>query len=256
MDPAEFYTGIVAELYAPLRSAAPDPTPYARFVARSGEPALELGCGDGDPLLELRRRGVDVEGVDSSADMLERCRRRAAQQDLDVILHHQRMEELDLPRRYRSIYLAGPTFNLLPDDDTAHRALLGIRSHLAHGGAALVPLFVPPPAVVDPLATRDAVDAEGRAIRVAVVGAERDELVRTQVTVLRYERDAAVPAAAPEVEERPWLLHWYTQEDFRTLATAAGLIVDAVVDPLGRPAASDATEFVFLLSAPRRAAPN
>lgn len=85
----------------------------------SASPALELGCGDGDPLLDLRRRGLDVEGVDSSADMLQRCRRRARKQGVDVVVYHQRMEALDLPRRYRAIFLAGPTFNLLPDDSIA-----------------------------------------------------------------------------------------------------------------------------------------
>lgn len=35
-------------------------------------PAQELGCGDGDPLHELRRRSLEVDGVDSSADVLER----------------------------------------------------------------------------------------------------------------------------------------------------------------------------------------
>lgn len=58
-DPLEssgFYTGIVAELYRHLRAETFDAEPYARFVERSGEPALELGCGDGDPLLDLRAR--------------------------------------------------------------------------------------------------------------------------------------------------------------------------------------------------------
>ncbi|MFM7617915.1 MAG: SAM-dependent methyltransferase, partial [Actinomycetes bacterium] len=55
-EPADFYTGLVADLYAPLRSVVPDPDPYARFIARTGTPALELGCGDGDPLLDLRAR--------------------------------------------------------------------------------------------------------------------------------------------------------------------------------------------------------
>ena len=41
MDPAQFYTGIVAELYAPLRSATPDPDIYAGFIGAVGEPALE-----------------------------------------------------------------------------------------------------------------------------------------------------------------------------------------------------------------------
>lgn len=145
VDPADFYTGIVAELYGPLKSFSQDPEPYAAFIQQAGMPALELGCGDGDPLLELRRRDLDVDGVDSSADMLERLRRRADEQDIPATVFHQRMEALNLPRRYRAIFLAGPTFTLLPDDATALAALRGIRAHLAEGGTALVPLFTPGP---------------------------------------------------------------------------------------------------------------
>jgi hypothetical protein len=53
------------------------------------------------------------------------------------------METMQLPRMYRSIYLAGPTFNLLPDDNHARRALERAHSHLVAGGAFLVPLFIP-----------------------------------------------------------------------------------------------------------------
>jgi len=95
-------------------------------------PALELGWGDGDPPLELRRRGLEVEGVDSSADILDR-RRRADEQGIRATVFHQRMEALKLPRRYRAIFLAGPTFTPLPDDDAAPAALRGIRAHLAEG---------------------------------------------------------------------------------------------------------------------------
>ena len=143
MDPSQFYTGLVAELYAPLKSSSADPEPYAQFIAESGEPALELGCGDGEPLIDLRRRGLDVEGLDASADMLERCRHAAARAGVAVELHHQLMQEMDLPRRYRSIFIAGPTFNLLPSDSEARLALSRIRDHLEVGGSALIPLFIP-----------------------------------------------------------------------------------------------------------------
>ncbi|RYJ00192.1 MAG: SAM-dependent methyltransferase, partial [Actinomycetales bacterium] len=73
MSAAEFYTGIVAEVYGLLRSAHFDAEPYLAFVRSEGEPALELGCGDVGPFLELVRHGLDVEGVDSSADMVRRC---------------------------------------------------------------------------------------------------------------------------------------------------------------------------------------
>ncbi len=246
MQPADFYTGLVAELYAPLKSSRPDPALSAALVRRYGEPALELGCGDGDPLLDLRREGLDVEGVDSSADMLARCRAAAAEAGIDVVLHHQRMEELDLPgRRYRTIFLAGPTFNLLPDDDTALAALRAIRRHLADDGVAAVPLFVPAPAEPDELGRpRETRDADGALLRFAVRSQEHDEGTRTQRSVLRYERHAD---GGSTVVDRTWTLHWHTVPGFRELAAAAGLDVRAVRDAAGQPAADDATAFSFLL---------
>lgn len=245
MEPASFYTGIVAELYAPLKSASQDPDSYASFIEASGQPALELGCGNGDPLLELRRRGLDVDGVDSSADMLAICRRRAADDGLDVTVHQQAMESLDLPRRYRSIFLAGPTFNLLPDDTTARRALERIRIHLDEGGSALVPLFVPTSTAEDALGQpRSATEPDGSTISVTAIAEERDDKARTQRTTLRYER---VTAGRRTTVDRPWVLHWHTQEGFRRLASSVGLATVAVLDAAGRPASDDANVFVFWL---------
>jgi SAM-dependent methyltransferase len=245
-DPANFYTGLVAELYAPLRSTTTDAGPYARFIALAGEPALELGCGDGHPLLELRRAGIDVEGVDSSSDMLERCRRAATADALDVVVHHQRMEDLDLPRRFRSIFLAGSTFNLLIDDETAARTLARIHSHLAEGGSALVPLFVPSPTPPQVLGVaREATEADGSMIRVTVVSEQRDEVQRIQRSVLRYERIRSDGASA--ALERTWILHWHTQEGFRALAEAVSLTTVAVLDGTGQPARPDADSFAFWL---------
>lgn len=245
MQPADFYTGLVADLYAPLKSAPADPAPYAALIRRSGGPALELGCGDGEPLLDLRREGLDVEGVDSSADMLDRCRRAADKAGLAVTLHHQRMEELDLPRRYRTIFLAGPTFTLLPDDDTASAALRAIRRHLTDDGVALVPLFVPAPATPAELGrTRETRAPDGALLRFSVRSQEHDEQHRTQRSLLRYERHAGEDST---VDDRTWTLHWHTQPGFRALAAAAGLATAAVLDPSGGPAAADAAAFSVLL---------
>ncbi len=247
VEPALFYTGLVAELYAPLRSSGPpDPEPYARFVVRSGQPALELGCGDGEPLLDLRARGLDVEGLDSSPDMLVRCRGAAVARGLAVTLHESAMESMELVRRYRSIYLAGPTFNLIVDDDTAWRALARIRAHLEPEGSALIPLFVPPPVPAAAIgAPRTHVTDDGRTMRVTVVSAERDDDARLQTLVLRYELEQG---GALTVEERPWLLHWHTQEGFHQLLGDAGLLAGDVLAPDGSPASPDAEAFTFWIS--------
>jgi len=247
VEPALFYTGLVADLYAPLRaSGAPDPEPYLRFVRRSGEPALELGCGDGDPLLELRARGLDVEGLDSSPDMLARCRARASERGLAVTLHESSMQSMELRRHYRSIYLAGPTFNLLTDDDTAWRALARIRAHLEPDGSALVPLFVPPPVLPREIGRpRTHATADGATLRFTVTGVERDDAVRVQVNHTRYERERD---GEVEVLERDWVLHWYTQDGFRQLVGDAGLLVDELLAIDGTPAPPEATLYTFVLS--------
>jgi SAM-dependent methyltransferase len=247
MEPSLFYTGIVAELYAPLKAVTQDPEPYATFIGLAGEPALELGCGDGHPLLELRQRGIDIEGVDSSADMLDRCMRAASKLGVEVVVHHQKMESLDLERRYRSVFLAGPTFNLLPDDDTAARALTCIREHLDDGGSALIPLFIPPSMPKIELGqVREATEPDGSIIRVSAIAEERDEIKRTQETTMRYER---LSDGISTLVDRVWVLHWHTQAAFRSLAASAGLTTAAVLDSEGRQATEDADVFVFWLNA-------
>jgi SAM-dependent methyltransferase len=246
-EPSQFYTGIVAEIYAPLRSSVPEVEPYARFIAGSGEPALELGCGTGDPLLDLRARGLDVEGLDSSADMLARCRAAADARGLSVVLHEQRMETMHLERRYRSIFLAGPTFNLLPDDATARCALERMRAHLDDGASALIPLFVPQPMPVEQLGrAREHVTSDGRRMAVATVSESRDIAERRQTSVLRYEL-RSVGTTEVEVVERPWVLHWHTVEGFRTLAATAGLATRSVRRPDGAFATQTDNAFVFHL---------
>jgi SAM-dependent methyltransferase len=220
-DPADFYTGLVADLYEPLRGSTADASGYVAFVRRYGEPALELGCGDGHPILELRREGIDVDGIDASADMIERCRAKAAAAGLTVDVRAQRIETMAMPRTYRSIYLAGPTFNLLPDDATALAALQRIRDHLAPGGRALVPLFVPSPTADEAFGRwRSDTDEQGRTNRLGPVREARDDATRTQRTTLRYEREHD---GELEAVERDWLIHWYTADVFAQLTAAAGL---------------------------------
>lgn len=240
MAAADFYTGIVVDAYARLKSARFDPEPYVDFVLRTGQPGLEIGCGDGDPLLDLVRRGLDVEGLDSSGDMLERCRINAVALGLDVTLHHQKMERMSLPRRYRSIYLAGPTFNLLPDDHVALQALRAIREHLTDDGAALIPLWIPDPTPPGDLGlTWEAIEDDGTTLRYTPLAESYDRELRVRTTTTLYER---VTPTATERVEREWILHWHNVSSFRSLCNEAGLRITAMVDD-EQPVTAAAAEF-------------
>ena len=224
----QFYTGLVADLYSPLRAEWFDPDPYARFISRFGQPALELGCGDGHPMLDLIEQGFVVEGVDASADMLDRCRAAAAARHLQVTVHQARFEDMDLGRRYASIYVAGATINLIPDDLGLAAALRRIASHLLPDGAALVPLMIPARvSLLEPL-VREAINADGSLVRVTTLARRSDEGARTESTLLRYER--IVEGRAVERVDREWLFHWHTKASFTALAEECGLVVRSMRD--------------------------
>lgn len=239
MGAEDFYTGIVTDVYAALRSTTFDAACYLEFVRDAGEPALELGCGDDGPFLELVRRGIDVEAVDSSQDMLDRCHARADTEGLRIVTYCQPMQDLALPRTYRAIYLAGPTFTLLPDDDTARRALRGIAAHLEPGGQAMIPLWIP--AATDRREfgrTREALTPDGATARYTVESEDYDVIRRTRCTRTRYELDRGAgtgtgtgtstdPATGRRTESlrRDWIIHWHTPEGFTALAREAGLVL-------------------------------
>ena len=120
----------------------------------------------------------------------------------------------------RPIYIAGPSFNLLPDDHTAHRALQRIEAHLAFGGRALIPLFVPEPERNLGRA-REHVESDGTLLRFIALDEQLDDESRVQRTWTRYER---VRGEETEVLEREWVVHWFSSGGFVDLAARAGLV--------------------------------
>jgi len=247
MEPADFYTGIVVDAYARLKASSFDAGLYRDFVVTHGQPGLEIGCGDGQPLLDLCAEGLEVEGVDSSADMLERCRVNSLQRGTEVRLHHQRVEDLDLHRRYPSIYFAGPTFTLLPDDETARRVLLAIHQHLNDNGMALIPLWVPDPTPTEELGIcRSHNDGLGVEVRYTPVSEKSDPVGRTRVTSSRYER---LTPTGTEVAKREWIIHWQTPASFRRLCRETGLdVIDLVDDDTGTAATDSSTSCTAIVS--------
>jgi SAM-dependent methyltransferase len=251
-DPAQFYTGLVADLYEPLAGDPSRADDYVPFLDAAGGPTLELACGPGTPMLELIQRGYEIEGVDSSADMLARCRRRAAELGLEVTLYEQQMQRLDVPRRYRSIFLAGESFTLLPSDAAARDTLRRMHDHLLPGGSVLVPLSQVAPGPVHQrlpgAPTREVTGPDGVHLALETRSIEIDREARTVRILLRYTRSA--PGGEPEALEREWCTRWWSQAHFRALLEEAGFGRISAVSAAGGPAQEDALSFVFLAQRP------
>jgi SAM-dependent methyltransferase len=140
------YEGLVAEAYdcwLPPDGDYSDRLIFRDLIERNRGPALELGCGNGRLLIGYRAAGLDVEGVDSSYDMLEVCRGHARDAGLDVTLHLADWATLALPRRFATIYNPAGSFMLVHDVDDARRAVKAWLAHLAPGGHLYVSGGVP-----------------------------------------------------------------------------------------------------------------
>jgi SAM-dependent methyltransferase len=135
-----WHYGLIARWWAEVNRPEEDELAYLRAALRRfGEPALDLGCGTGRLLLPLLAEGFDVDGVDISADMIDRLRVAAVAAGLDLAgrLEVQPFDRLDRPRRYGTVFSIG-SFAIGGSRDRDATALGLIGRHLAPGGAAIL----------------------------------------------------------------------------------------------------------------------
>ncbi len=139
------WTGLAAQVWDPSGgdSEQPDLTFIQKLLDAHPGPALDVGCGTGRLLVRYLAAGYDVDGVDTSADMLAICHQKAEARGLKAKLYQQAMQNLDLPRQYRMIFIPCGTFCLITDWNEAIQALRRIYAHLLPGGVLAFNLFWP-----------------------------------------------------------------------------------------------------------------
>jgi ubiquinone/menaquinone biosynthesis C-methylase UbiE len=139
------WTGLAARAWDP--SGGDEPQLDYDFIKDALEhnpgPALDIGCGTSRLLLRYLRAGLEVEGIDTSADMLAICQEKAGRQGLKPVLYQQAKQNLDLPRKYKTIYIPCGTFVLVIDREESWEALRRFRNHLEPSGVLILNIFWP-----------------------------------------------------------------------------------------------------------------
>ncbi|WP_042166652.1 class I SAM-dependent DNA methyltransferase [Paenibacillus gorillae] len=140
------YEGIVSETYDIWFSGELffDTNFYKRLMDEIPGMALEIGCGTGRLLLPYLAEGYEVEGVDCSKEMLSICEYKAKAKELSPVLYDQQMQELNLPKKYKTIFVPLASFMCVTDREEAMLALQNMYAHLEEGGQVVIPLFIPP----------------------------------------------------------------------------------------------------------------
>ena len=120
----DFVAGII-EKYGISKPAAGKEISEDSGIAEDSEAALEqernlvveLGCGTGSFTIELAKRGYDIIGTDLSFEMLDIARRKAAEENLNIMFLQQDMRELDLYCTAGTIVSVCDSINYLLEDE-------------------------------------------------------------------------------------------------------------------------------------------
>jgi SAM-dependent methyltransferase len=249
MDPSVWdYSGLAADTYDLWFGDEPfwDQNFFFDRITRNGGAALELACGTGRLLVPFLREGLDVEGADASPEMLDICRRKASAAGVAPVLHRQLMQELAIPRRFRTIYIPAQSFQIIADPAEAIEALVRGREHLEAGGELIVTLaqtWNEAGADGEERLTRNTTRGDGSIARVysstRMIRAERiqERCVRFEIVSNEVVTDSLTWPAAR--------LRWYEPAEFTSMLRSAGFTsvqVQIGYDGLPRPDA----DLIFL----------
>lgn len=133
----------VADLYDAYVQTDFDISYWLSEAKRANGPVLELTCGTGRVSLPLLRAGVDLTCIDYSVGMLARLRAKLKEAGLSCAVHQQDITQLDLPARFRLIFIPFHSFSEIVDPVARRRTLERIRRHLSDGGAFICTLQNP-----------------------------------------------------------------------------------------------------------------
>ena len=192
----------------------PDPAPEVDFLAPLGQGGrvLELAIGTGRVALPLAERGLAVEGVEASPEMVARMRAKPGGADIPVVIGD--LADVGVEGPFSLVYLVFNTLFNLVDGARQADCFRNTARVLAPEGAFVVQAYVPDPADIE------------REQQVEVRSVTEDTV---SLRVHRYDRAAqtfirqSITLRDGSVRMEPFAMHYLWPEPIDALAERAGL---------------------------------
>jgi SAM-dependent methyltransferase len=141
-DQRRFFDDRMAQQYdATVRRA--DTSDTVAFLAdlAKGGPALELGIGTGRIALPLAERGMVVDGVDISPEMVDRLQEKPGGDGLAVTIGD--LADVPVSGTYRLVFVVYNSICNLGSQDEQVRCFQNVAEHLTEDGVFVVEGYVP-----------------------------------------------------------------------------------------------------------------
>jgi SAM-dependent methyltransferase len=197
----------------------PDPAPAVAFLAElaAGGPVLELAIGSGRVALPLAERGIAVEGIEASPEMVALLRGKPGGTAIPVVVGD--MADVGVTGPYPLVYLVFNTLFNLTGAGRQEDCFRNVARVLAPGGAFVIEAFVPDPADFD----RDERQVQVRSVTEGSVTVRLHQYDRAAQTFVRQ----TVVFTDGGVRLKPFGMHYRWPQQIDELATAANLRLDA-----------------------------
>lgn len=195
---------------------------YFTRLENVGGRILEPGCGTGRMLIPLMEKGLQVDGIDQSQEMMELCNYYLRRRGLRTNLGLGSWVTMRLPiRNYEAIIVPTGTLMLIADYEQSVQALRNFYEHLADGGRLIFDFYLPDLGmkVGDKIASEYVID-ENNVIKYEKELVEFDILKRIQVSKIRYDKYKF--KMHMQTEHQEFSLRWFGLEEMEKLLKEVG----------------------------------
>ncbi len=125
------------EYYSSFESSAID----LIFEFSKGRHVLELGIGTGRIAIPLKKKGVDISGIDASPSMIKHLRTKPEGSNIPVVLGD--FSDINIDDSFDLIYVVFNTFFALTTQELQLKCFRNVSKHLKNKGKFLIEAFVP-----------------------------------------------------------------------------------------------------------------
>lgn len=218
-----YYGRLSSEVYdmdKPIGHSFGDVEFYMNRLESCKGPILEPATGTGRILIPLLEKGLNVDGFDSSKDMLNICEKNCKERGLNPKLFEGKMESFLLDKKYDAIIVPTGTFLLLYKRADSIKALKNFYNHLSNDGRLILDISLQTDISIGTVSTKTWECSNGDIITLENKIVQVDYINQYTISYGRYEKWREGVLIQSELEYFP--LRWYGVEEFRLILENIG----------------------------------
>jgi SAM-dependent methyltransferase len=192
---------------------------YLNQIQLSSQPVLEPMCGTGRFLIPLFEKGIDIDGIDASEHMLEKCRIKAGEKNLHPKLYLQKLEDMKVHREYGLVFLPSGSFGLLTENPVVLKSLKNMYDSLMPKGRILFEISTPSGFTeMSEENVREVFRNDGSKIRLTIQSKfEKSSNIETMICIYEDVSDSNVKNVETEIMK----IKYYDADEIRNFLNAS-----------------------------------